>query len=158
MRSADRLECEAFGMSPKEALRSSWRRSIYAVTAKLDGRPEAMFGLSAISMIEGRGSPWFLGTDVVTRSGRALVELGPGLLARMHATCSTLENRVARQNWAAIKMLRHWGFHIGGDVTVIRGIEFLPFSRTACPLDAAPLPTRPTKQSRRRPLTLCGNI
>ncbi|MCR5872254.1 MULTISPECIES: hypothetical protein [unclassified Sphingomonas] len=131
MRAADRLECEAFGMSPKEALRSSWRRSIYAVTAKLDGRPEAMFGLSAISMIEGRGSPWFLGTDVVTRCGRALVELGPGILARMHATCSTLENRVACENRAAIRLLRHWGFHIGENITIIGGVHFRPFSRTA---------------------------
>ena len=129
MRDADRMECEAFGMSPKQALRLSWRGSTFAMTAFVGDSPEAMFGVAPISAIEGRGSPWFLGTDVVARCARDLIELGPGLLAHMHGSFSTLENRVARDNRAAVRMLQRWGFKIGEDVTSVCGVPFLFFAR-----------------------------
>jgi hypothetical protein len=90
-----------------------------------------MFGVSPISMIEGEGRPWFLGTDEVYRHGREMVAYGPEIIGRMLESCPRLSNHVAVENGKAIRLLARWGFLVGEQPTDISGIPFLPFSRIA---------------------------
>lgn len=127
MRADDRAECAAFGLSPREALRRGLAESTLAWTAKVDGRPEAMFGLVVVSAIEGSGRPWLLGTEAVFAHGRALIGRGPALIAAMLDSTPHLENLVSASNPRAIALLRRWGFTIEEDRQMIGNIEFLTF-------------------------------
>lgn len=113
MRSIDAAECAAFGHSPKQALRGGLRSSVAAWTARLEGRPVAMFGVSPLSLIEGRGQPWMLGTDAVALCGPAVMRLSRRYLALMHSLFPRLENRVSVRNDVAIRWLSYLGFEFG---------------------------------------------
>lgn len=134
MREADRIECRALGRTPKDALRNGLRCSLAPFTA-LDenGRPGAMMGVVPISMIEGRGAVWMLGTEEIYRHGRDLLTYGPLILGIWLDTFRSLENIVAVENERAIRLLRKWGFEIGEISQTHGGVEFLPFrmDRTA---------------------------
>lgn len=88
-----------------------------------------MFGISPISIVEDRGAPWFLGSDETYRHGRALLEIGPEAIERMHAGFRRLENSVSVGNGRAIRLLARWGFTIGADPFVVGGVEFVRFWR-----------------------------
>lgn len=85
-------------------------------------------GLEVRSAIEGLGAPWMLATDVAYRHARDLIRLGPAIIAAMGDSTPTLTNAVSRDNLRAIRMLRRWGFKVGGEVTMIGGVAFLTFS------------------------------
>jgi hypothetical protein len=84
IRDIDRREAEAFGHSPKTALRLGIRASVLAWTAMLDGSPQAMFGVRPMSSIEGRGMAWFLATDAAFGCARDLLSIGPAVIEAMH--------------------------------------------------------------------------
>lgn len=130
MRAVDQLECRIFGHSPKEALRLGLLSATVAWTALVDGRPEAMFGASTISLLEGTGRPWMLMTDEAERHQKALVRLGRIYTAAIHRHYEQLENWVHVDNAAAIRWLSRLGFAVGG-VEVIRGHPMRPFIRCA---------------------------
>lgn len=127
MRNIDRMETEAFGRSPKQALRLGIRGSTIALTAKVDGRPEAMMGLVPVDLLSGKGTPWFLGTDEVYRHGREMIAWGPQILAQMLAVTPHLENHVASINSKAIRLLRAWGFAVEREANSIGGVDFFRF-------------------------------
>jgi hypothetical protein len=128
MREADRNECAAFGKSPKQALRWSLRTSLHAMTALDDGgRVLAMMGVSTTDLLNGIGSPWFLGTDDVFRYGKDLLSRGPGIIAGWHETFPLMENLVSTDNHRAIRMLKAWGACVGGKAAIHGGVEFVPF-------------------------------
>jgi hypothetical protein len=128
MRATDKRECEAFGRTPKEALRLSLRSSLHALTALNDeGKVLAMFGVCARDMTQGLGTPWFLGTDKVFDYGRDLMIRGPKIVAWWMETFDTMENVVSAENVKAIRLLRAWGAEIGDQVKMIDGLEFVPF-------------------------------
>jgi hypothetical protein len=131
MRAADRLECGAFGRSPKEALRLGIQSSTVALTAKLDGRAVAMFGVTPTNLIDSRGVPWFLGTDDVYAHPRELMRRGPRILSALSASYRRLENVVWTGNDRAIRMLRWWGFTVEGDSIDVGGLPFHRFWRQA---------------------------
>lgn len=110
-------------------MRLSLRSSTWAITALIDGDPHAMFGISPISVVEDRGSPWFLGSEQTYQHGRALLDLGPRIIGRMHASFRRLENSVSVDNGRAIRLLRRWGFTIEADPFVVGGVEFVRFWR-----------------------------
>lgn len=127
MREIDRREAEAFGHSPKEGLRIGLRGSVLAWTAMVDGRPEAMFGVTPVSVIESRGLAWFLATDAAFGCARALLTAAPAAIEAMHRRFNRLENWVSTENHAAIRMLGRWGFELGERTMVVKGVEFRPF-------------------------------
>lgn len=129
MREIDAEECQAFGRSPKEALRAGIASSEKVWTALVDGKPEAMFGVVIFSVLTGEAAPWFLGTDEVYRHGRELLMWGPGMIDRMCDSRMTLRNLVSCRNSRAIRLLKRWGFQIGGEVITSAGVEFFPFER-----------------------------
>ena len=129
MREADREECAAFGRTPKEALRLGLRASVNAMTAVLDGRPEAMIGLTPVNALEGVGRPWMLATDAALHCARELITLGPPIIEAMHRRFTRLENYVSISNRRAIRMLEAWGFRIEEETMTFGGVEFRPFWR-----------------------------
>lgn len=131
MRSIDRVECEALGRTPKQALRYSLLNSSKAWTALVDGEAEAMFGVVVSSALTGEASPWFLGSNVVYRHPRALMMWGPGLIERLCDSTMTLRNIVSQDNVQAIRLLKRWGFSVGSDPVSVGGMAFLPFEKVA---------------------------
>lgn len=128
MRSIDRLECEALGRSPKDALRWGIATSLEAWTALKDGRPIAIIGVVPTSFWRGRGTIWMLGTDEVFHSGRALLHYGPLLINEWLKTFEVLENVISIDNATALNLLQRLGFTIGAaDIEVYKGVEFVPF-------------------------------
>lgn len=127
MRSIDAQECQAMGRTPKQSLRIAITTSEKAWTALVDGRPEAMFGLVVEDLISGIGTPWFLGTDEVYRHGRELIMHGPGMLARLGDSIRVARNLVSSRNDRAIRLLRKWGFTVGDDEVIVRGVAFRHF-------------------------------
>lgn len=127
MRPADREECAAFGFTPKGALRRSLAASSLAVTALIDGRPEAMMGVEVRSAAEGLGCPWMLATDVAYGRGRDLVALGPRLIDHLADSMRRLAGVVGAENIRAIRVLRRWGFTVGDEIQMIGATPFLPF-------------------------------
>lgn len=130
MRAIDAEECRAMGHSPKQALRNGVMLSDKAWTALVDGEPEAMFGVVVENALTGEAVPWFLGTDEVYRHGRELVMWGPGMIDRLRDSRRALRNLVSARNSQAIRLLKRWGFTVGKDETVVRGVPFLHFEMT----------------------------
>jgi hypothetical protein len=132
MREHDRRECEAFGRSPKNALRISLRTSFHALTATDEqGAVLAMFGVMAMDILGRTGSPWFLGTDRVFDYARDLMERGPRIIAWWQQDFDVMENIVSVENRKAIRLLEKWGAQIGTRTQVHGGVEFVPFSFSA---------------------------
>lgn len=131
MRASDMAECAALGLAPKQALRKSLIASVLAYTAKIDGRPEGMFGVTPGNTIEGIGHPWMLATDAAFDCARQLLTAGPGLIALMHRRFRRLENMVSVENERAIRMLGRWGFEVGDEQMMVGGVPFVRFWRDA---------------------------
>lgn len=115
------------GHNPKQALRNALMLSDKVWTALVDGEPEAMFGVVVESALTGEAVPWFLGTDEVYRHGRELVMWGPGMISRLRDSNKSLRNLVSAHNRQAIRLLWRWGFTVGKEETVVRGVPFLHF-------------------------------
>lgn len=128
LRDIDRLECAVFGHSPKVALRRGLQASALAWTAIIDGRPEAMFGASTISLIYSTGCPWMLMTDVAVKQHQALVRLGHIYTAAMHRHYDVLQNYIHADNVKSIRWLSRLGYAIG-PVDVFNGQPMRPFVR-----------------------------
>lgn len=129
MRAIDQAECRAMGREPKAALRHGLIASHRCWTALVRGRPHAMFGVVVECALAGRGVPWFLGTDEVWRHGRALVHLGPVILAEMHDSSAVLANLVSADNVRAIRLLTRWGFTLDHDTVRVGDMAFRRFAR-----------------------------
>lgn len=130
IRDIDRLECEVFGHSAKQALRNGVYYSDQAWTALVNGRPEAMFGCVTASAISGMGTPWFLGTDEVYRHGKALVMFGPYFVRAIVDSTPNLSNLVSSANDKAIRLLKLWGFTVGEEI-LVGDVPFRHFSMRA---------------------------
>jgi hypothetical protein len=133
IRTIDRLECEALGRTPKDALRNGLRCSLSAYTAVSEGKPLAMLGVVPVDLVAGRGTIWMLGTEAVYDQGRALMTYGPRVIGDWLETFRRLENIISADNKRAIRMLRWWGFEFGDAPRRLGGVDFLPFwlERTA---------------------------
>lgn len=129
MREADRIECQAYGRSPKDALRFCLRSASVALTAvdEETGRPLAMMGLSPVSIMTGEASIWMLGVDDVFHFARDLIVVGPVMIDWWLTMFKTLENKVALDNDRAIRLLSHWGATFPDERETIGGVEFIPF-------------------------------
>ncbi|APL94085.1 hypothetical protein [Sphingobium indicum] len=127
LRNIDRIECEAMGHSPKQALRNGFLLSDRCWTALVDGRPEAMFGAVTVSALDRRKTVWFLGTDEVYRHGRLLLAWGPGLIRRAVDSRWWAGNLVSSANGKAIRLLEAWGFTVEPEEQMVNGVPFRHF-------------------------------
>ncbi len=127
MRPWDVLECEASGVSPRRALRVGLAGSLMCWTALLDDRPIAMLGAASISLIDGRGAPWMLGTEEIYRQGRAMMRLYPVYFGQMKARFPRLENHVHRDNDMARRLIRRLGFQFEPEAHTVGGEPMVRF-------------------------------
>ena len=134
----DVIECRAVGHTPAQALRLGMAASLTCYTGVVDGRPEAMFGVVPGSMIDGVGSPWFLGTDHARLYSAPFLRRSAPFLQEMQAQFPCLHNRVHRDNARSIRWLHRMGFTIGTDLLYVGGEPMLAFWRGHPP---APRPT-----------------
>lgn len=116
------------GRSPRQALRLGLVTSTEVWTAKVDGRPEAMFGLVVTSALGGKGVPWMLGTDEIYRHPRLMIRHGERVLQRWLDSTPTLSNYVSVDNSRAIRLLRRWGCSIGWKVIMHGDCGFVSFT------------------------------
>jgi hypothetical protein len=128
MREWDVIECRAMGRSPADALQDGLSRSLWALTALVDGKPEAMLGVVPRVMIEGTGVPWMLGTEAVYGGAREFVRFGPAIISEMEWSFPVLSNMVAAGNERAIRFLKHWGWRISSKRVCVGGVDFVEFS------------------------------
>ena len=126
----DRVECAAFGHSPKQALILGLRGSSLAWTVLGDGRPVAMLGVAPISVIDGRGAIWMLATDDAYQGRRLWIKLAPKMIKAMLDEWPRLENLIAVENVKAVRVLKWLGFQFDGEVRYERGVPFRRFWRT----------------------------
>ena len=125
----DLRECLAVGKTPKQALRDGVLLSSVAWTALVDEKPVAMFGVVVDSVLDQKGTPWFLGTDEVFQHGRSLLLWGDALVSRLQDSKLTLSNIVCAENDAAIRLLKKWGFTVSEDQFELGGETFREFSK-----------------------------
>jgi len=130
MRDIDRLECRIMGHSPREALKLGIMSATVAWTALVDGRAEAMFGASTISLIDGSGRPWMLMTDEAVQHKKALLRFGRIYTEALHRHYAILQNWVHARNSTSIRWLARLGYGIG-PVEIMRGEPMRPFVRCA---------------------------
>lgn len=128
MRKIDAAECAIMGHTPKGALRTGLLASTLAWTALIDGRPEAMFGVTPFSVVEGRGTPWLLMTDTAGAKHVSLLRLARIYLEAMQRHYMILENYIHADNHRTIRWLARLGFAVG-PVDVIRSQPMRPFVR-----------------------------
>lgn len=86
-----------------------------------------MMGVVPLSMIEGQGRVWMLGTEEIYDHGRDLLAFGPQIIAHWLETFGSLENIIAAENMRAIRLLQRWGFQFRDEPRIHGGVEFLPF-------------------------------
>ncbi|WP_428333242.1 hypothetical protein [Novosphingobium sp.] len=129
LRAIDRMECEAMGRSAGRALCHGLAASAQVWTVMVGGEPHAMFGVVVESAAGGDAIPWFLGSDLVARHGRAMIELGPAVISAMHGHGARLRNFVSSDNRQAIRLLERWGFSVEHEQVVMRGVAFRRFIR-----------------------------
>ena len=127
-RDIDRIECEMSGHTVKSALRYGLMYGHSTWTAKVDGRPEAMFGAVVGSMLEGRAKVWMLMTDEAAKHHKALVRFGHVYTAALHRHFTVLENHVSAENDQSIRWLTRLGYVVG-PVDIVRGHQVRPFFR-----------------------------
>lgn len=114
MREADVAEVRAGAHEPLDALTVSVERSAVTWCATVNGVPAALFGVAPMgSVLDPRGAPWFLGTDAVPRSRRALASLTPRYITQMLDAFPHLINCVHSRNTVAVEWLEHVGFTLG---------------------------------------------
>jgi hypothetical protein len=119
MREADRIEVWASSRkTPGEALVWSLRKSTFAWTALIDGRPEVMFGVGDLNVLGGVGAPWLLGTDAVETHFVSFLRLSVEFRRQLLRRYSVLRNFVHDGNRASIRWLRWLGFTLSDPVTI----------------------------------------
>jgi len=110
IRAADAAEIEACGQEPLSGLRHSVARSLLCWSAFADGKLACILGCSPVSMLEGIGSPWMIGTPVLDAHSRVLVRLTPAYIVQMQTAFPHLVNHVHAANATSVRWLKRIGF------------------------------------------------
>jgi hypothetical protein len=128
LREADRQEIAASSrFSPRLAIRLSVLSATRAWAGFADEQLVCLFGVSPVSLIEGRGAPWMIGTPLVERYATAFLRRNKRFLPEMQERFTVLENYVDERNALAIRWLQWLGFQM--DEPLPHGPHGLPFRR-----------------------------
>lgn len=113
LRASDLAECQAYGKPDILAgIESSAARSLLCWTGLVDGELAAILGVAPLSIVNGIGSPWMLGTPVLDAHQRVLVRKTPEYIARMLKAFPHLVNFVHAKNTTSVRWLRRLGFSL----------------------------------------------
>jgi hypothetical protein len=112
MRQADIEELEALGIQDfVREIQSSVERSAFCYTFTVGGGLACIMGVvPAAGLFGAFGTPWMLGTDVVTRNQRALMRTCRPYIRLMLQAYPTLFNYVHAGNHRAVRWLKAVGF------------------------------------------------
>lgn len=132
---ADCLEIWRTSMAePDKAIARAIVSSRDAFTALLDGEIICIFGVVTSSVINGTGSPWLLGSDLIKENPFEFLGRSKKYMAKLKEGYSKLENHVDVDNKVSILWLRWLGFKISKDAKPY-GIVGKPFKRFTMGLD-----------------------
>jgi hypothetical protein len=81
-----------------------------------EGRPVGVVGVVSISLLEGIGNLWMMGTEELFRHRGSLVRAGRRHVARLHETYPRLVGRIDARHAGTLKWLRLLGFTVGEPV------------------------------------------
>lgn len=110
------------------ALAFSMKASEFCLTATLDGRPEAMFGVGSINAISGAACPWLLGTDAIDHNRKIFWQASCWWIAELRHRYSILSNVVDDRHEKSKRWLKRLGFTLGEPVNMgYEGRPFRPF-------------------------------
>lgn len=129
LRTEDIAECQACGHTPTNALMQGYVWSVECYSAKVNGKTEAMFGVSTYEQPEGYGVVWYLGSDESFRHPVTLVKGGREYVEKWLEKFNVLYNAVDARNLRHIAWLKHIGFTFT-ESTDVNGFEFLQFYKT----------------------------
>lgn len=127
-RDADRAELWAAGRhAPLDAMRAGMKVS-RSSTAMLGSEPVAMFGVTPVSLLLGRGIPWMVGSRRLDEMAlkRALLREAVSVVRGWQARYDFLLNFVDDRNTSAIRWLRWLGFTVSSETQPI-GEDGMPF-------------------------------
>jgi len=112
MRDQDVAEMHACGHHDlTQVLRSGVARSVWSRTATVDGEVAAIFGVAPLlTLMDPRGVPWMLGTELVPRNRGALARHAGPYIHHMLRTFPHLVNLVHARNTVAVRWLTRVGF------------------------------------------------
>lgn len=129
MRDADRAEIVAsHGPDTLATLARAVRLSTHALTVRdADERLLCIMGVAPISLIEGIGSPWMLGTNTLGDWPRTLARDARRYIGEVARVYPVLENYVDVRNTASVTLLAWLGFSF--DAPRPYGVAGLPFMR-----------------------------
>ena len=128
VRAADRLENEAASGRPLDrVLQASLDLSTHAWAALLDGKPAAIWGAGPLSLLNGKGSPWLIGTTAIEENPLVFLRLSRRYIVEIARVYQMLENHVDARNAKAIAWLAWLGFTIEGPSPY--GVQQMPFHR-----------------------------
>lgn len=127
LRAADRVELEASTGGPlADIVANAVERTPEPLTATdPQGNLVALFGCAPIgTLLTTYGSPWLLGTELLTSHAGALIKLSRSYVERWREEYPQLVNYVDARNAASIRYLKAVGFTLD---------EALPFGRLGFP-------------------------
>lgn len=128
VRSADRLEAEALGVtSVEEALMAGLRCSSHAWTGRANGEIVCLFGAALRSQLLQTGSVWLIGSICLERYARPFLRHSLPYLTIMLESYRYLSNYVDVRNRKTIRWLDWLGAEFEG--TEYLGPRRLPFRR-----------------------------
>jgi len=126
LRDDDAAEVKAqSGMHPAMAIGTSVGASERVYAGLVDGTAMCLFGVATVDGLDGVGSPWMVGTDLVVKHQRKFLRECHGVVADMLDDFRVLENHVDARNTTSIRWLSWLGFDIFA--TVPHGPYGLPF-------------------------------
>jgi hypothetical protein len=111
LREADIAEIlAASNMTPLQALESGAKNSMLSWTATIDDEIICMLGVTPISLLNGIGCPWLLGSNLIDKHAGAFIKTSAAYIPRMLEVFPHLFNLVDARNKKAIRWLKRAGF------------------------------------------------
>jgi hypothetical protein len=129
MAEADRLECEALGLTALEALQHSFDASLVADTAHIDGSPAAIWGLVPQGLLTRKAWIWMLGTPAVQANAKALLKMSAYFVEWAHETYPILDALIDSRHEKALRWVAWLGFQPTGATVVAQGVTFIAYER-----------------------------
>lgn len=111
LRKADINEVAAASLlTPLEALEQGVKHSLVSWTCTIDDEIVCMLGVTPVSILNGIGCPWLLGSDLIDKHAGAFIKTSAAYIPRMLEAFPHLFNLVDARNKKSIRWLKRAGF------------------------------------------------